>query len=198
MQKARRHNQRLLRPLVGRRFQGLFHPLFEVFSPFLHSTGSLSVSREYLALRDGPRWFTQNFCSALLRIPLGFIKESYTGLSPSTAVFSKTFLLLNRLPWRGPTTPILPKQHRFGLFRLPATTCGITFVSSLPWVLRCFSSPRSLSLRNDWPSPAGLPHSESWDQGYFAPTQLIAAYHVLHRPPRARHPPSALAYFLYH
>ena len=25
------------------------------FSPFLHSTGSLSVSREYLALRDGPR-----------------------------------------------------------------------------------------------------------------------------------------------
>ena len=42
------------------------------FSPFLHSTGSLSVSREYLALPDGPGRFTQNSsCSALLRIPLG-------------------------------------------------------------------------------------------------------------------------------
>ncbi len=33
----------------------------------------LSVSREYLALPDGPGRFTQNSsCSALLRIPLGF------------------------------------------------------------------------------------------------------------------------------
>ena len=41
------------------------------FSPFPHGTGSLSVSRQYLALRDGPRWFTQDFsCPALLRIPL--------------------------------------------------------------------------------------------------------------------------------
>ena len=44
------------------------------FSPFLHSTGSLSVSREYLALPDGPGGFTQNSsCSALLRIPLCFV-----------------------------------------------------------------------------------------------------------------------------
>ncbi len=43
------------------------------FSPFLHSTGSLSVSREYLALPDGPGGFTQDSsCPALLRIPLGF------------------------------------------------------------------------------------------------------------------------------
>ena len=42
------------------------------FSPFPHGTGSLSVSREYLALPDGPGGFTQNSsCSALLRIPLG-------------------------------------------------------------------------------------------------------------------------------
>src|SRR3712207_9436610 len=44
------------------------------FSPFPHGTGSLSVSREYLALPDGPGRFTQDFsCPALLRIPLGFI-----------------------------------------------------------------------------------------------------------------------------
>jgi hypothetical protein len=39
------------------------------FSPFLHSTGSLSVSCKYLALPDGAGRFTQGFTSlALLRI----------------------------------------------------------------------------------------------------------------------------------
>lgn len=37
------------------------------FSPFPHGTGSLSVSREYLALEDGPPFFRQDFsCPALL------------------------------------------------------------------------------------------------------------------------------------
>ena len=41
------------------------------FSPFPHGTGSLSVRRTYLALRDGPRGFKQGFtCPALLRYPL--------------------------------------------------------------------------------------------------------------------------------
>ena len=44
------------------------------FSPFPHGTGSLSVSREYLALPDGPGRFTQDSsCPALLRIPLCFV-----------------------------------------------------------------------------------------------------------------------------
>src|SRR5579871_3378529 len=37
------------------------------FSPFPHGTGSLSVSREYLALEDGPPIFKQDFtCPVLL------------------------------------------------------------------------------------------------------------------------------------
>ena len=37
------------------------------FSPFPHGTGSLSVSKEYLALEDGPPIFRQDFsCPALL------------------------------------------------------------------------------------------------------------------------------------
>ena len=134
MQKARRHNQKIAPTACRQTVSGTISLLCSrCFSPFLHSTGSLSVSREYLALRDGPRWFTQNFsCSALLRIPLGFIKESYTGLSPSTAVFSKTFYFLNRLPWRGPTTPILPKQHRFGLFRVRSPLLADSLLFSSP------------------------------------------------------------------
>ena len=134
MQKARRHNQKIAPTACRQTVSGTISLLCSrCFSPFLHSTGSLSVSREYLALRDGPRWFTQNFsCSALLRIPLGFIKESYTGLSPSTAVFSKTFYFLNRLPWRGPTTPILPKQHRFGLVRVRSPLLAESLLFSSP------------------------------------------------------------------
>ncbi len=43
----------------------------EYFSPFLHSTGSLSVSQEYLALPDGAGSFRRDFAGpALLRILL--------------------------------------------------------------------------------------------------------------------------------
>ena len=46
-------------------------PCSGCFSPFPHGTGSLSVSREYLALPDGPGGFTRDSsCPALLRTPL--------------------------------------------------------------------------------------------------------------------------------
>ena len=74
MQKARRHNQKIAPTACRQTVSGTISLLCSrCFSPFLHSTGSLSVSREYLALPDGPGRFTQNSsCSALLRIPLGF------------------------------------------------------------------------------------------------------------------------------
>ena len=70
MQKARRHFITKLRPLVGVWFQVLFSPSYsECFSPFLHSTGSLSVSQEYLALPDGAGNFKRGVSDpALLRI----------------------------------------------------------------------------------------------------------------------------------
>ena len=52
--------------------------------------GSLSVAREYLALRDGPRRFGPTFtCSVLLRCRLIHIPLSFTGLSPSTVTHSR-------------------------------------------------------------------------------------------------------------
>ena len=70
MQKARRHQITWLRPLVSVWFQVLFSPsCSEYFSPFLHSTGSLSVSQEYLALPDGAGNFKRGVSDpALLRI----------------------------------------------------------------------------------------------------------------------------------
>ena len=70
MQKARRHRITLLRPLVSVWFQVLLSPsCSECFSPFLHSTGSLSVSQECLALPDGAGKFKRGVSDpALLRI----------------------------------------------------------------------------------------------------------------------------------
>ena len=59
------------------------------FSPFPHGTGSLSVSKEYLAFEGGPPIFRQDFtCPALLNMSSG---ASHTGLSPTMAALSNAF-----------------------------------------------------------------------------------------------------------
>ena len=73
-------------------FRFYFTPLPGFFSPFPHGTGSLSLTRLYLALADGPACFRQDSsCLAVLRIPLGFTRISVTGLSPSSAGLSIPF-----------------------------------------------------------------------------------------------------------
>ena len=71
MQKARRHILIYAPTACRRRGSGAFSlPCSGFFSPFPHGTGTLSVSREYLALPDGPGRFAQDYsCPALLRIP---------------------------------------------------------------------------------------------------------------------------------
>ena len=60
MQKARRHTAvtgMVLRPLVGVWFQVHYPPLVGVLPIVRSRYCALSVAREYLALRDGPRGF---------------------------------------------------------------------------------------------------------------------------------------------
>ena len=99
------------------------------FSPFLHSTGSLSVSQEYLALADGPAKFRQGFtCPALLRIPLCITFLTHTRLSLSMASLSSNFRFnLHRMSWSynpniAVTTLVWANPRSL------ATTYGITFV----------------------------------------------------------------------
>ena len=96
MQKARRHQITWLRPLVSAWFQVLFSPSYsEYFSPFLHSTGPLSVSQEYLALPDGAGSFRQDSSGpALLRILLvddNFYLRGYHPLWPAFPYRSNLF-----------------------------------------------------------------------------------------------------------
>ena len=75
MQKARRHPINRAPTACRRMVSGTISlPSSGCFSPFPHGTRALSVSREYLALPDGPGGFAQDSsCPALLRIPLGLV-----------------------------------------------------------------------------------------------------------------------------
>ena len=116
-----------------------FTPLPGFFSPFPLGTCSLSVTREYLALRDGPRRFRQDFtCPVLLRILQRVCCISFTGLSPSMVWLSiqfnytSNFLLL----YRSPTTPI-PKNW-FVLFPVRSPLLRKSIFLSLPPVTKMF------------------------------------------------------------
>ena len=108
MQKARRHTF-VLRPLVGARFQVLFHSSVRSAFPFpsrYWSTIGLSgvfsltgwsrqIHAEFLVFRA-----TQD--TTMLRL------ASNTGLSPSLVSLSRLFLSQEFLQRRGPTTPHMP------------------------------------------------------------------------------------------
>ena len=131
MQKARRHPVNRAPTACRHMVSGSISLLCSrFFSPFPHGTGSLSVSGEYLALADGPAGFTQDSsCPALLRILIGFIKNTCTGFSPSMMQLSRCFHFPDSLPCLSPTTPCMPKQTWFGLlpFRSPLLRESLLF-----------------------------------------------------------------------
>ena len=131
------------------------------FSPFPHGTGSLSVSKEYLAFGGGPPIFRQDFtCPALLNMSCG---ASCTGLSPAMARLSRRFHLSQLKHWPSP--------------RSLATTSGVSvdvlssryLDVSVPWV-----SSLSGDL-NGRVSPFGNPRIE-------ACSRLPEAYRSVLRP----------------
>ena len=155
------------------------------FSPFPHGTGTLSVSREYLALPDGPGGFGQDSsCPALLRIPLGLRSLHVRGFHPLRpdfpvhSVHDKSTTARSYNPGVALTTPV------WALPRSLATTGGIISYFLFLRVLRCFSSPRSppQEMRMTVLQTAGLSHSEIRGSKVICTSpQLIAACHVLHR-----------------
>ena len=97
MQKARRHTKNGAPTACRRTVSGSISLLCaRCFSPFPHGTGTLSVSRIYLALPDGPGRFTQDFtCPALLRIHLTWYELTNTQLSCSMVELSRSFFFIH-------------------------------------------------------------------------------------------------------
>ena len=146
MQKARRHGTNAAPTACRRMVSGTISlPSSGCFSPFPHGTGALSVSREYLALPDGPGGFTQDFsCPALLRMPAPAprlrvrgshpLRRAVPGPSPRRRARTLPVLLPRARPER--TAPGLGSspfaRHYWG------NHCCFLFLE----VLRCFSSLR--------------------------------------------------------
>ena len=121
-------------------------------------------------------------------MPLGFGRESCTGLSPSMARFSKRFHFPAFLPRRGPTTPVSPRRHGFGLFRVrsPLLTESLFIFSSYGYLDVSVPHVR-LPLRDDRPSTCRVaPFGNLRIKDYL---HLPPAYRSLSRPsspPRAK------------
>ena len=101
---------------------------------------------------------------------------------------------------RGPITPLLPQQQRFGLFRVRSPLLAESLLFSLPAGTKMFQFPAlaSCSRRIHSLQLCGFPHSDILGLMVVCTyPKLFAAYHVLHRLLEPRHPPFALSCFFY-
>ncbi len=129
--KSTRSHLNVVPQFVNTRFQVLFHSPPGVLFTFPSQYYALSVTKEYLALRGGPRLFRQGFsCLDVLWILLVLLAVSYTGLSPSLTGLSSTVLLQLKVIYCSPN----PGMHasRFGLFRVRSPLLTESMFLSLP------------------------------------------------------------------
>ena len=169
------------------------------FPPFPHGTGSLSVFRSSLALRDGPRCFGQDSsCPALLRHHSRTTRIARTGMSPSSSGLSRPFRFSGWYPVSGPTTPAAPRRGRFGLLPFRSPLLRESMFLSFPPGTEMFQFPGFAHLLGvTGLQPAGLPHSDTRGSIHACRSpRFFAACRVLPRRRKPRHPPSALGNFL--
>src|SRR5258706_2442325 len=176
------------------------------FSPFPHGTGSLSVAREYLALRDGPRSFPRDFsCPVVLRNlpsePARFRLPGYHRLWP-TVPGRSTNVLVDHSPALRPSRPYNPgvQAPRFGLFRVRSPLLAESLLFSSPAGTEMVHFPAlpsptyGFSRRSGGITRRGFPHSDiPGSKLVCSSPRLFAAYRVLHRLLAPRHSPYALS-----
>ena len=177
-----------------------FTPLPGFFSPFPLGTCSLSVTRKYLALRDGPRRFRQDYtCLAVLRIPHRACNISFTGLSPTEALLPNKFNYITNL-WL--IKEVLQPQNEFwfGLFPFRSPLLRKSIFLSFPPATKMFQftglnlHSYEFTMKYLRITIGGLPHSEiSGSKRTYSSPKHIVVRHVLHLLLVPRHPPSALS-----
>ena len=185
-------------------FRDYFNPLAGCFSPFPHGTGSLSVSRECLALPGGPGGFAQGYsCPALLRVPLCFASLRVRGCHPLWPDFPDR----SARETLATTRPYNPRgaspRPGFGLAPVRSPLLGGSLLSSLPAGTKMFQFPALASApkrpRMAGLLPAGFSHSGTpGSTAACAYPGTIAACRALRRLREPRHPPCALALFPSH
>ncbi len=115
-------------------------------SPFLHSTRSLSVSRENLALPDGPGRFAQDSsCHALLRIPLCCISLHILDYPRLWSHFPKCSVHDLHTMSRSYNPADALRRQLFGLFPVRSPLLGESFIYFLFLQVLVWAIPRSLA-----------------------------------------------------
>ena len=143
LQKVRGRTLTVLPQLVNTGVQGLFHSPLGVLFTFPSQYSALSVTKEYLALRGGPRIFPQgSTCLVVLWILLRQLSLRLRGSHPLRPVFPGPFCWDRRITSAvrtpGCSHPGLGSSH-FAR-RYSGNLCCFLFLR----ILRCFSSPGSL------------------------------------------------------
>ena len=155
-------------------------PCSGFFSPFLHSTRSLSVSREYLALPDGPGRFAQDSsCPALLRIPLCRISLHILDYHRLWSHFPKCSVHDLHTMSRSYNPSNALRRHWFGLFPVRSPLLGESLLFSFPAGTKMFQFPAYASA---WRMPSArrvVPFGNLRVNGYL---RLTEAYRSLSRP----------------
>ena len=184
--------------LVDTGFQVLFHSPPGVLFTFPSQYYALSVTKEYLALRGGPRLFPQgSTCLVVLWIPPCFLSFRVRVFHPLWMAFPKPFPYNQKINYAvrtpGCTHPGLGSSG-FAR-RYSRNRCFFLFLR----LLRCFSSPGSPPCVMCWRMdtwglpPCGFPHSDTCGSPGMCPSpQLFAACRVFRRLLVPRHPPCAL------
>src|ERR687886_109524 len=114
-----------------------FTPLLGFFSPFPRGTGSLSVTQEYLALRDGSRGFTWDFTCPML---LGIQLVSFHFRLQDFHLLWCSFQLLHLADGISVLLSHYPNRHAdwFRLFPLRSPLLGESLLISLPPATKMF------------------------------------------------------------
>ena len=184
--------------LVDTGFQVLFHSPPGVLFTFPSQYYALSVTKEYLALRGGPRFFPQGFsCLVVLWILPRLLCIRLRGFHPLRPAFPGPFPFHCRIACAvrtpGCTHPGLGSSG--SARRYSRNRCFFLFLR----LLRCFSSPGSPPCVMCWRMdtwglpPCGFPHSDTCGSPGMCPSpQLFAACRVFRRLLVPRHPPCAL------
>ena len=152
------------------------------FSPFPHGTGSLSVTREYLALRDGPRGFRPDFtCPAVLRILHGRLLTFAYGAITLSRSASQLILLINNFvtPQRQSYNPKVQALW-FGLYRFRSPLLTVSIFLSIPVANEMFQFTTSTfnltiySLGDNLHNKLGSPIRKSPDQSLLTAPRSIS------------------------
>ena len=145
----------------------------------------------------GPPEFPQGFtCLVVLRIPLAALRFRIRGFHPVSPAFPKLFCY----PPAHLLRSITPKDKSLGLgsFHFARHYFGNRFFFLFLQVLRCFSSLRWPSIRVLSLQLNRLSHSDMCGSSPVCRSpHLFAAFHVLLRLQKPRHPPFALCNFFF-